>query len=85
VESENTIPVFEWAKTFHALDRAATVIGIPKLLQINDHITSRMCKYKQSFDGMCKCEYRLKKHLNSVASSPQANYTDRATAACRLS
>jgi hypothetical protein len=24
---ENTIPVFEWAKTVHALDRAATVIG----------------------------------------------------------
>jgi hypothetical protein len=23
---EPTIPVFEWAKTFHALDRAATVI-----------------------------------------------------------
>jgi hypothetical protein len=24
---EPTIPVFEWAKTVHALDRAATVIG----------------------------------------------------------
>jgi hypothetical protein len=29
-------------------------------------------------------EYPLKK-LNSVAFSPQANYTDRATAACRRS
>jgi hypothetical protein len=26
---EPTIPVFEWAKTFHALDCAATVIGHP--------------------------------------------------------
>jgi hypothetical protein len=25
---EPTIPVFEWAKTVHALDRAATVIGM---------------------------------------------------------
>jgi hypothetical protein len=25
---EPTIPVFEWAKTFHALDRAATVISL---------------------------------------------------------
>jgi hypothetical protein len=24
---EPTIPVFEWAKAIHALDRAATVIG----------------------------------------------------------
>jgi hypothetical protein len=24
---EPTIPVFEWAKTFHALNRATTVIG----------------------------------------------------------
>jgi hypothetical protein len=27
---ETTIPVFEWAKTVHALDRAATVIGLLK-------------------------------------------------------
>jgi hypothetical protein len=25
---EPTIAVFEWVKTFHALDRAATVIGL---------------------------------------------------------
>jgi hypothetical protein len=25
---ERTIPVFEWAKTVHALDRAANVIGL---------------------------------------------------------
>jgi hypothetical protein len=25
---EPTIPVFEWAKTVHALDRAVTVIGL---------------------------------------------------------
>jgi hypothetical protein len=25
---EHTIPIFERAKTFHALDRAATVIGM---------------------------------------------------------
>jgi hypothetical protein len=30
VEFEATIPVFERVKTFHALDRAATVIG-PKI------------------------------------------------------
>jgi hypothetical protein len=28
VKFEPTIPVFEWAKTVHALDHAATVIGI---------------------------------------------------------
>jgi hypothetical protein len=27
VEFEPTVPVFEWAKTVHALDRASTVIG----------------------------------------------------------
>jgi hypothetical protein len=27
MELEPTIPVFEWTKTFHALDHAATVIG----------------------------------------------------------
>jgi hypothetical protein len=27
VEFEPKIPVFEWGKTFHVLDRAATVIG----------------------------------------------------------
>jgi hypothetical protein len=26
-----TFPVFEWAKTFHALDSAATVIGKAKI------------------------------------------------------
>jgi hypothetical protein len=30
-------------------------------------------------------ELKLKKKLNSVAFSPQANYTDRVTAACRRS
>jgi hypothetical protein len=29
VEFQPTIPVFEPAKTVHALDRAATVIGLP--------------------------------------------------------
>jgi hypothetical protein len=27
-DSNSTIPVFKWAKTFHALDYAATVIGV---------------------------------------------------------
>jgi hypothetical protein len=27
---EPTIPAFEWTKTFHALDRAVTVIGAIK-------------------------------------------------------
>jgi hypothetical protein len=30
VRFEPTIPVLERAKTFHALDRAATVIGMPR-------------------------------------------------------
>jgi hypothetical protein len=30
---EPTIPVFKWAKTFHALDRAATVTGLTPLYQ----------------------------------------------------
>jgi hypothetical protein len=32
VRFESTIPVFERVKLFHALDRAATVIGITKLM-----------------------------------------------------
>jgi hypothetical protein len=32
---EPTIPVFEWAKSVHALDRAATVIGETCLLETN--------------------------------------------------
>jgi hypothetical protein len=52
---EPTIPVFEWAKTVHALDGAATVTGT--------------CLYKKKLRGF----------------SPQANYTDQATAACRRS
>jgi hypothetical protein len=32
---ELTIPVFERAKKFRALDRAATVIGFRKTLQVN--------------------------------------------------
>jgi hypothetical protein len=35
---EPTIPVFEQAKTFHSLDRVATVIGEIKILVINNNI-----------------------------------------------
>jgi hypothetical protein len=31
---ESTIPVFERAKAFHALDRAATVIGIAVITEM---------------------------------------------------
>jgi hypothetical protein len=34
---------------------------------------------------MSHANYKYIKKLNSVAFSPQANYTDRATAACRRS
>jgi hypothetical protein len=34
VEFETTIPVFEKAKTFRALDRAATVIGSKYLVKL---------------------------------------------------
>jgi hypothetical protein len=54
---EPNISTSERAKIFHALDRAATVIG--------------------------KSLIKLK--LNSVVFSPQVNYTERATAACRRS
>jgi hypothetical protein len=30
---ETTTPVLEWAKTFHAFDRPATVIGVIRFLQ----------------------------------------------------
>jgi hypothetical protein len=33
---ERTIPVFEWAKTFHALDSAATVIS--SLMPVKNNI-----------------------------------------------
>jgi hypothetical protein len=36
VEFEPTIPVFERAKTVHALDRAATVIGITNLYHLQN-------------------------------------------------
>jgi hypothetical protein len=32
MEFEPTTPVFEWAKTFHALDRATIVNGVMRLL-----------------------------------------------------
>jgi hypothetical protein len=32
---ESTIPVYEWAKTVHALDRVATVIGNEVYNRIN--------------------------------------------------
>jgi hypothetical protein len=32
---EPTIPVFEWAKIVHALDRATTVIGLISVYRIN--------------------------------------------------
>jgi hypothetical protein len=45
VEFESTIPVFERAKTVHALDRAATVIG-PDIL--------RAMKWKEDeMDSIC--------------------------------
>jgi hypothetical protein len=56
---ETTLPVFERAKTFHASDRAAAVIGKLGILLIK------------------------KKKLRGF--SPQANYTDRAIAACQRS
>jgi hypothetical protein len=38
---EPTIPVFEWAKTVHALDRATTVIG--KFSSYLTENTTRLC------------------------------------------
>jgi hypothetical protein len=47
VEFEPTIPVFERAKTVYALDRAATVIGIPPPphfpIRINDVVLYLYC------------------------------------------
>jgi hypothetical protein len=40
---EPTMPVFERAKTFHALDRAATVTGdFPQLLKENSSIIQQI-------------------------------------------
>jgi hypothetical protein len=44
------------------------------------HITRRLF-----LENSCLHHLKTKKKLNSVAFSPQANYTDRATAACRRS
>jgi hypothetical protein len=44
VGSEPTIPVFKRAKTFHALERAATVAGLPKHVRLNlvlGHISNK--------------------------------------------
>jgi hypothetical protein len=38
---EPTIPVFEWAKAVHALDRAATVIGSQPISDENKHFMLR--------------------------------------------
>jgi hypothetical protein len=40
---EPTIPVFDRAKKFHALDRAATVIGTRKLKEAYDQDTLSRC------------------------------------------
>jgi hypothetical protein len=34
---ETTVPVFERSKTFHAFDRAATVIGVRGLTEVKKH------------------------------------------------
>jgi hypothetical protein len=41
---EPTIPVFKWAKTVHALDRAATVIGT---------LLSSWINYRKQFNCIC--------------------------------
>jgi hypothetical protein len=52
-------------------------LKISKLTRSNDH---RLSTYQH-----CRQWFVITLRLNSVAFSPQANYTDRATAACRWS
>jgi hypothetical protein len=46
VRFELTIPVFEWAKTVHALGRAATVIGVPQdcVRCLMNNESNKMCE-----------------------------------------
>jgi hypothetical protein len=46
---EHTIPVFKQAKTFHALDRAATVTGVDGYMRL-DNIQGRSPFIKSSID-----------------------------------
>jgi hypothetical protein len=61
---EHTIPVFERAMTFHALDRAATVIGFLK----SSVEKTRFIYYRANTvnkDLFIKCSCRLKNGLNN--------------------
>jgi hypothetical protein len=51
VAFEPTMPVFEWAKTFRALDRADTVIGSDKFTFKNLNVTFRSDTNTPGFNG----------------------------------
>jgi hypothetical protein len=71
-----TISVLERAKTVHALNRVATVIG---------RLWYREMKCLPLKPNKCECiVIKLKGKLKKLRGlSPRANYTDQATAACR--
>jgi hypothetical protein len=63
VRFEPTIPVFERAKTVHALDRAATVIGsrsrpVEIYLQSSIRLHSLVLKQRKNFNFYCSLETR---------------------------
>jgi hypothetical protein len=61
---EHTIPVFEWAKTIYALDRAATVIG--SALCQNDGITGKDISFVAS---------RIRRHTFYRRETPKLQTT----------
>jgi hypothetical protein len=70
---EPTIPAFERAETVHALDRAATVIGVYLFIPPNFFVFSAVRVVWEDSRRLFR------------GFSPQANYTDRAIVACRRS
>jgi hypothetical protein len=85
---EPTIPVLERAKTVHALDGKATVIGsaIATAGRTPMQLGSK-CNNREEPTELPQITFeRPQQTTNKLRGfSPQANYTDQATAACRRS
>jgi hypothetical protein len=55
VEFEHTIPVFEWAKTVHALHSAGTLIG-----RLHSHLPENLKSYKKNTSSLGINMYLIK-------------------------
>jgi hypothetical protein len=79
------VPVLTWSPSYNS-HRRTQQVGAGVTLSISDPAgTLQIFALELEFRTKMYNEIKLKTKLNSVAFSPQANYNDRATAACRRS